>query len=321
MSNDKTLQTPYGVFSGVISTGYFPDGGVKEIRLEEKNAILTHAGELIPAYSEDTHRRKFKASVTFHKDGMIKAVALDAQQELITPIGELPAELVTFYETGELKRVFPLDGKISGFWSEEDERELNIPLSFEFDFTSFTAMLIGICFFKSGDIKSITLFPKEIIEINAPEIGAIGVKGGFALYESGKLHSLEPATPVKITTPIGTITAYDNNAKGVNSDSNSLCFDEQGRIISIVTSSDMIAVKRKDGAVRFFAPTEIETDEDAKQMVTLKIDFNYDDKTAVIKDAEGNDNVMSFDEHFNIYNGIISGCSGQDCSSCSQCSH
>lgn len=31
---------------------------------------------------------------------------------------------LTFYENGELKRVFPLDGKISGFWSEEEEKRL-----------------------------------------------------------------------------------------------------------------------------------------------------------------------------------------------------
>jgi hypothetical protein len=67
--------------------------------------------QLIPFYGEDSLRRKYKASVTFYGNRALKAVSLDAQQEVLTPIGEMPAELVTFYDTGELKRVFPLDGK------------------------------------------------------------------------------------------------------------------------------------------------------------------------------------------------------------------
>ncbi|MDR3209611.1 MAG: hypothetical protein LBT36_03175, partial [Oscillospiraceae bacterium] len=124
----KLLQLPVGVFAGVEAVGRYPGGELEGVRLSERNMLVTHAGELIPYYTE-TARRKLKYSVEFYKSGAVKAVALEDRQELQTPIGEFPAELVTFFETGELKRFFPLDGKISGFWSEEEERALGIPFT------------------------------------------------------------------------------------------------------------------------------------------------------------------------------------------------
>ncbi len=323
MNEENMIQTPYGIFNGVVSIGYFPDGAVKELRLEEKNMIVTHVGDLVPYYGEDTPRRKYKASVTFYKNGMVRSVSLEQQQEVMTPIGELPAELVTFYETGELKRVFPLDGKISGFWSEEDERGLNIPIRFEFDFASFSAMLNGICFFPGGDIKSVSLFPGEVIQVTAPAIGTLNVRNGFSLYESGTLHSVEPAVPVPVATPIGTISAYDTDAHGIHADSNSLRFDEAGKLMGLVTSSDKIAVHTRDGGMHFFAPAEIEDPEDshAKLTVPLAIEFDNQARTVSFTDAQGETARFSLDESFLVYPGALSGCSPQDCASCSLCSH
>jgi hypothetical protein len=205
--------------------------------------LVTHVGELVPFYTE-THRRKNKCSVEFHKNGMVKAVALNEIQEIQTPIGEFPAELVTFYETGELKRFFPLDGKISGMWSEEEEKSLAIPLSFEFPFSSFTAIISGIAFYKTGDIRSITLFPGEKIPIST-EYGEIPARNGFSLYESGKLESLEPALPFVIQTPTGPRRAFDPNAIGVNADINSLVFSEEGKIINYIDLATAICNPEK----------------------------------------------------------------------------
>ena len=221
--DDNKIQLPGGVFAGVESYVCYPDGELEGIRLSEKNMLVTHAGELVPAYTE-THRRKVKYSVEFFRNGMIKAVSLDEQQEIQTPIGEFPAELVTFFETGELKRFFPLDGKISGLWSEEEEKKLAIPFSFDLSFTKFTAVITSVGFYKDGDIRSITLFPGETIIIQT-QYGEISVRGGFSLYESGELESLEPSRQTQIQTPIGVIAAFDPNAVGVNADSNSLAFD------------------------------------------------------------------------------------------------
>jgi hypothetical protein len=316
-----TIQTPYGVYSGVTKTELYPDGRIQSICLEDRNVIVTHAGDLIPFYGLETLRRKNKASVTFHKNGMIKAVALEEQQEVMTPIGELPAEHITFYDTGEVKRVFPLDGKISGFWSEEDERALNIPLSFDFGFTLFTAMILSLCFYKNGQIRSLTLFPNETIEVNLADYGAIKVHGGFSLYESGTLASIEPAVAVPMKTPIGTISAYDCTSCGINADSNSLRFDALGRIAGLVTSSDRIFVTTKIGECITFASKELVSDDDecASTMIPLTIEFDYEGQIVVINDYLGNPMRFSFDDAFFIYPDNPSGCNSADCGSCALC--
>ncbi|MDR0320926.1 MAG: hypothetical protein LBI28_05435 [Treponema sp.] len=228
---NKLLQLPSGVFAGVESYACYPDGELEGIKVSEKNMLVTHVGELVPSYTE-TNRRKNKYSVEFYKDGMIKAIALNEVQEIQTPIGEFPAELVTFFETGELNRFFPLDGKISGMWSEQEEKALTIPLSFDLPFCSFTAIISGIAFYKSGNIRSITLFPGETVRI-ATKYGEISTRNGFSLYESGKLESLEPATPTFIKTSTGVLNAFDPDAVGINADVNSLVFDEAGEVIAL----------------------------------------------------------------------------------------
>ena len=319
---DSTLQTQFGIFSGITASEYTPDGKLESITLEERNLILTHAGELIPFYGEETVRRKRKPSVTFHRNGMIKAVALEEQTEVQSPIGELPAELIVFYDSGEVKRVFPLDGKLSGFWSEADERALNIPLTFHFDFTAFQAMLSGIAFYKSGQIKSVTLYPDERIVISAGDCGAIPVRQGFSVYESGALESLEPAVPTTVQTPVGVLTAYDIAAHGINADTNSLGLDKSGRVMHIATSADRIAVHRTgDTELHSFAPA-VTDDEDGAVTVAepLRVSFDYDGRLVSILTQDGSRS-FSFDDEFFILAGRLEsgGCSGGDCSSCSLC--
>ena len=248
----KTLQTAYGILGGVDSFLCHPDGELLGVTLSEKNMIVTQAGELIPAYTENGRRKK-KPSVEFDKQGMVVSVALEEQQEVFTPIGELPVELIKFYPTGELHRVFILDGQISGFWTEEDERELNISLTFDLGFTEFQAMINGLCFYKSGDIKSITLFPGERAEIGTP-LGKVETKVGLSLYESGSLKSVEPADPVLVSTPIGTITAFDPDQIGINADSNSLSFTEDGEIKALITCDHSIYVQTEDGVMKKYSP-------------------------------------------------------------------
>jgi hypothetical protein len=320
----QTIQTPYGVYSGVAKTELYPDGRIQGISLEDRNVIVTHAGDLIPFYGTEQLRRKNKASVTFHQNGMIKVVALEEQQEVMTPIGELPAELITFYDTGEVHRVFPLDGKISGFWSEEDERALNIPFTFELDFGAFTALLSSICFFRSGEIKSLTLFPGEQIEISHSQIGAIKVRHGVSLYDTGQLESLEPAEPLQLTTPIGLLTAFDPNAIGVNADSNSLRFDREGRTVSLRTAINrIIASRRRDGRTAVFQPSAIRLndDDDIARIDPVELAFHYDQCTVEISDGRKSAEVFGFEDDFVIAgkSKLLSGCTFGSCISCKKC--
>lgn len=322
MLNENYIQTPFGILNGISASSYYLNGNIKDVILNEKNMVVTHVGELIPYYSEETQRRKYKSSVSFFQSGLIKSVSLNEQTDIVTPIGEFPAELVTFYDTGELKRIFILDGKITGFWSEDDERNLNIPFSFEFDFSKFTAMLVGICFYKSGNIRSVTLFPKAVITVSTKNYGNISVKTGFSLYENGILKSIEPAVPTSIKTPIGVISAYDINSIGINADSNSIEFDEEGRLIKLTTSSDKIAVQKEDGVMKFMAPIEKKSplDEDEIQIIPLQIIFNYENDIATITDEKSYEFSMSKCK-FNILKGNqFPTCSPADCAGCSLCS-
>jgi len=317
--DDNKIQLPSGVFAGVESYVCYPGGELEGIRLSEKNMLVTHAGELVPAYTE-THRRKVKYSVEFYRNGMIKAVSLEEQQEIQTPIGEFPAELVTFFETGELSRFFPLDGKISGLWTEEEEKKLAIPFSFDLLFTKFTAVITSVGFYKAGDIRSITLFPGEAITIQT-QYGEISVRGGFSLYESGELESLEPLNQARIQTPIGIIACFDPNAIGVNADSNSLVFDKSGRVISLVTAGSRIGVQTEDGRFLTFSPREVVNPLNNETMMTegLSISFDYAEGTVTFDEGDKKSTFSVNVNGFTVieYKNSVYMCSPEDCASCS----
>jgi hypothetical protein len=271
--DNKQLQLPSGVFAGVEKFSSFPSGQLEGVRLSERNMLVTHAGELVPFFSETT-RRKVKHSVEFYKSGTVRSVSLEEQQEIQTPIGEFPAELVTFYESGELKRFFPLDGKISGFWSEEDERARSIPFTFELPFSTFTAIISGVGFYEDGNIRSITLFPKERVTIST-RYGSISARTGFSMYPTGELASLEPAEPIAVKTPIGRVYAFDPNAIGINADANSLTFDAFGNVTALKTAQNRVAVQTADGRLELFKPIERVSplDDDATITVALELEF------------------------------------------------
>ena len=317
--DNNTLQLASGVLAGVESYSCYPGGELLGVKLAEKNTLVTGAGELIPAYTE-THRRKNKYSVEFFQSGIIKKIALDEIQEVQTPLGKLPAELVMFFETGELKRVFPLDGKISGMWSEREEKALAIPLSFELPFTAFTAIIGGIAFYRSGAIRSITLFPGETVKI-ATTYGEIVAHNGFSLYESGKLESLEPSAPVVIQTPIGALTAFDPNALGVNADVNSLMFDEDGKIMALTTVNNRVAAQVENEPPLRFAPREVVNPLDDESMITegLTISFDYDTDTVQFAESENNTILLISGCAFTItaHSASTLMCSPADCAACS----
>jgi len=280
------IQIPGGVLAGVESYSCYSGGELLGVKLAKRNMLATRAGELVPAYTETT-RRKNKYSVEFYQGGIIKKIALEEIQKVQTPLGELPAELVLFFESGEVKRIFPLDGKISGMWSEKEEKSLATPLSFELPFTAFTAIIGGIAFYKSGVIRSITLFPGETVAI-VTKYGNIAAKNGFSLYESGKLESLEPYIPVLLQTPIGSINAFDPNVIGINADINSLVFDEDGRVIALSTVLNSVAAQSKDGRTLRFAPRQVVNPLDGESMLTesLKISFDYGADTVKFTEGE-----------------------------------
>ncbi len=317
--DDSRVQLPFGVLSGVTSMEAGANGTLRSVILQEKNVIVTHAGDLYAAYTE-TPRRKRKPSVRFHPSGLVQAIALEEQQEVLTPIGGMPAELVTFYESGELHRVFPVDGQISGFWTEEEERGMNIPLTFDLGFSLFTALLSSLCFYKSGAIKSFTLYPGESITVQT-RLGTFPARHGFSLHENGALRSFEPAEPVRVQTPVGTVTAYDPLAHGVHADLGSVAFSADGTLTDVRTASNRILAQPQGGAVRWHAPVQVPhfCSDDLPCFQPLRLSFASDTVTI----TDGGEHTYRMDEcHFHVspFSDGTLGCSPADCASCSLCS-
>jgi hypothetical protein len=161
-------------------------------------------------------------------------------------MGTLSAERLSFYENGHIQRLFPLNGKISGYWTEADEYALAKPISFQLGVGDFAAKIISLCFYESGTLKSLTMWPQEAIEIKSPD-GLVKVRFGFSLYESGTLKSFEPDFPEPLHTPAGIVLAFDINAHGINCDENSVNYTPNGKLRSLITSNNGFMVTGSDG--------------------------------------------------------------------------
>lgn len=232
----------------VVRSETYSNNSMKLCYLGSETKIQTEYGELIPkftSYEDGDRQKKDRPSITFFKNGEIKSIALERQLPIQTPLGEFPAELVTFYKDGSLKRIFPSNAKVDGFWSEQQEGEVCETFSFDLPNVSFTAKIISICFYESGALKSIALWPGEIIEVTMNE-KLYKVRNGIAFYEDGKIKSIEPSTMTVVTTPIGKFLAFDKDAIGVHGDTNSLEFSPQGEVIALITTHSGVKVELKD---------------------------------------------------------------------------
>lgn len=226
----------------------YPEGSLKSCILGSENRIQTKYGELIPqynAFNESERQKKYHPSLTFFKNGAPRSVALENQQSIDTPIGEFPAELVTFYQSGSLRRIFPSNGKIDGFWSEKQEGEFCEAFAFDLDVVSFTAKIIGINFYEKGAVKSITLWPGETIEVTVKN-KTYSVRNGIAFYENGNIKSIEPSQMTLVNTPIGKLLAFNKDAIGIHGDANSLEFSEKGDILGLITTHSGVKVELPD---------------------------------------------------------------------------
>ncbi|MFA9377680.1 MAG: hypothetical protein ACERKZ_13095 [Lachnotalea sp.] len=288
---------------GITSFTTYDSGELEECRLSDFNIINTKYGKLVPQYMNPGIRRKDSRALSFYKNGRVRSISLDEQTEIETPIGKFPAELVTFFEDGSIDSLFPLNGQLSFSWSEVEEGNLAQKFKFNFGLGSFTTKISGIRFYKNGNVRSLILWPNEMVEIISP-VGKIAIRIGFKLYEDGKIESIEPATPYLVNTPIGMIKAFDEAALAVDADRNSMKFDRQGNLSSLVTSGDIIMIHKITGdkktissdmrlglmeddlvqmpIVISFAGNSVKID-NGKDEVACKIneysfEFNYDDK-------------------------------------------
>ncbi|APM40328.1 hypothetical protein [Clostridium kluyveri] len=270
----EQINTKYGTLKELNYVKYYEDGAMKECTLDSLNKLKTPCGLLTPKYEYGEERSKHIPSVAFYNNGNLKKIYLEEQTGINTSIGILPAEFITFYESGNIKRVFPLNGKITGYWSEKDEYNLAKEIKFDVSIGKLEEKVISVYFYESGSIKSITFWSKDDIKISSP-IGNVYVRIGVSFYEDGKLKSFEPLKPTAVPTEIGTIMAYNTQAIGIHGDSNSVKFFNNGGVESLITSTDSIEVISKKGEKSLYEPLLRPSviDENFMEVVPLNIEF------------------------------------------------
>lgn len=242
----------YGSLTGITSLETYTDGSLKGCAFDEPNTINTPIGILVPNYGSANLRNREGLALEFFKSGQIKSIDLENATAVITSLGSLSAERISFYENGRIHRLFPLNGRINGYWTEDDEYTLAKAIDFDLAVGAFSAKVVSLCFYESGALKSLTMWPQETIEINSPD-GLVKVRYGFSLYENGKLKSFEPALPEPIVTPIGIVIAYDSLAHGINCDQNSVNYSAAGMIRSLITGNNGLLITEPEGK-KFIQP-------------------------------------------------------------------
>jgi hypothetical protein len=314
MKTLEIMETIYGALRGVTNFDSYPDGQMKSCMLCEENIIVTRSGRFVPQYRTDEfgeRQKKHRSALSFHSNGKIKSAALQHSAPIQTALGIFDAELVTFYEDGGVNRLFPLNGLVNGFWTENQERAMAGKLDFDLSIGKFRAKVIGIHFYPGGALKSLTLWPGETIRI-LTHIGEMDVRAGFSLYENGSLKSVEPARPTTICTPLGSITAFDPDDIGMHADRNSVQFGPAGELLSLKSLATGITATGTDGTQTRLEPLVLESllDSSDTRIVALKIDFreNEIDVTAL--------KTITFDRHthhfatFPVEVKLTSGCGG-----------
>jgi hypothetical protein len=205
---------------------------------------------LTPRSEPDEPRHPRSEQLEFHANGQVARLALSHGTRILTPAGELPAELVTFYESGAVCRVFPAQGRVGPLWSAEDEREFVPELRLQTPLGQLNARFISISWHASGALRSLTLWPGESVAVATP-LGVVSARAGLAFREDGTLASLEPARPLCVPTPLGLMTAFDPQPIGLHGDANSLEFGPDGSVSGLITTTDSVAVDDETGGRTF----------------------------------------------------------------------
>lgn len=247
------LETKYGALGPAEHVETAPDGSLAGLVPAGLFTLDTPLGRLIPQFSTDDMRRPKVEPLLFHPNGTLRSIALEERTEVATPLGPMRAELLTFYPCGNLRRVFPLNGKLSGYWTEKEEAALIEPMTVATPAGTVTARLVGVQFHPDGALRSLTLWPGETVEADTPA-GRIPVRIGLSFHRSGKLRSVEPARPVQVSTPLGMLEAFDPDALGIHGDLNSLVFGEDGSTASLATPAHTVEVTLPDETARLFEP-------------------------------------------------------------------
>jgi hypothetical protein len=247
------ISTPFGTIEILSSPEFFPDGSLQSCIAATACPLSTPLGTLVPQFTASTLRKRQLPAISFHPSGMIRNLPLEEAVMISSPLGDMPAEQVTFYDSGAVRRVFPLNGTLSGYWTEEDEAALARPLALDTPLGPVQAAPVCVYFSPEGNLRSLTLWPGTVIDVPTP-LGSIPVRTGIAFYDSGALRSVEPARPVAVPTPVGELVAFDQDALGICGDQNSLRFCENGALMGLTTAAHAFDVELENGRRKNLSP-------------------------------------------------------------------
>jgi|WetSurMetagenome_2_1015567.scaffolds.fasta_scaffold43261_1 hypothetical protein len=269
------LQQRFNSDSHIISRN--KDGNIDTVLVGEKIILKTSVGNLIPRYTLGEEGRKKEAPVKFYKTGELKSLPLEEPTEIKTSVGTIKSELLIFHKNGALWRTFPLNGQVTGFWTEKNEYELALAIDIPTSLGTIKTKPIYLQFYETGEMESILFWPGEQIKINT-SIGEILIRKGICFHKNGNIKGFEPAKEISIESPIGTLKVFDPDPSGIHAESHSLNFNIDGTIQSVITSSNKI-VAIKDGVeFKSFSPKIVTSycNEDAFFISPLKIIFGAD---------------------------------------------
>ncbi|MBI4805919.1 MAG: hypothetical protein HY795_11860 [Desulfovibrio sp.] len=271
----NTIQTKYGPIGPVdfVETG--PSGFATSCTPSGAVRVTTPLGTFTAQHTTDDMRRPKVEPIEFHPNGTLKSIALEERTEVSTPAGRIGAELLTFYPCGSLRRVFPLNGKLSGYWSEKEEAALAAPLTISTPAGAVTARIVNVQFYPSGSLRSITLWPGDTVEIDTP-IGRQTARIGLAFHKNGALRSFEPGKMIQVPTPLGDMEAFDPDALGIHGDLGSLAFHQDGSVTGIATPLNTVEISSPDGRTLLFSPGKVPSlcDENMMDTKALRISFH-----------------------------------------------
>lgn len=302
---------------GVTSYITTESGTVESCMLNEPNLVETICGNLVPKWQEDV-RKKGIPSLSFYPDGQLKSIALEEQTTIVTPLGNLPAEFLTFYPSGELRRIFPCNGKLSAYWTQEDEGAICPTIPFALDCGAFRAKVTAIHFYTSGALRSVSFWPNETVILRAFQ-GFMPTRNGFSLYENGAIESLEPPYPISVATPIGNISAFDPDALGVHGESNSLSFDQDGSLRSITTANSKIEIITPERQSVFFGPTLRPDPLADDRMVVVPVRISFSPDRVSLENGVDKQTFSLNDCCFRVFTSDGFPTSGNNCGDCSTC--
>lgn len=261
------------------------NGNIDTVLVGEKVILETSVGELIPRYTIDKGRRK-EAPVKFYKTGEIKSVPLEESMEIPTSVGNIKTELIIFYKNGALWRAFPLNGQVTGFWTEENEYGLAEAIDISTSLGTIKVKPIYLQFYETGELESILFWPNEQIKINTL-VGEVLIHKGICFHKNGNVKGFEPIKEISIESPIGTLKAFDPDPNGIHAESHSVNFYEDGAIQSVITSSNQIIAIKEGTEYKRFSPKIVSSycHEGAFFISPLKIIFE-EDSLSFINDNE-----------------------------------